>query len=244
MPAATSDAARTATPRSTLRSDHPCGCTMLTLASAVAGRITVAVGLPSMASPFNSASASSIAADVSASRALSASDAPLAPSFFREVISARWSWRLFGRNITPKNARAAATNASSRAPVGGAGGASSLTSSSAMGTSSAPSRSQARASAASAPTRSRTPSSSASAEPSAVNPRSRAQNVASAARNSSDDASSSDASSVPFAAAADGILAMNAGVKTTPPSEYFFCFRCFPILDAIAPEGVCPRADA
>mmetsp|Transcript_13837 Transcript_13837/g.56082 ORF Transcript_13837/g.56082 Transcript_13837/m.56082 type:complete len:242 (-) Transcript_13837:71-796(-) len=241
MPAATSDAARTATPRSTLRSAHPCGCTMLTLASAVAGRMTVAVGLPSMASPFNSASASSIAADVSARRALSASDAPLAPSFFREVISARWSWRLFGRNITPKNARAAATNASSRSPVGGA---SSLTSSSAMGTSSAPSRSQARASAASAPTRSRTPSSSASAEPSAVNPRSRAQNVASAARNSSDDASSSDASSVPFAAAADGILAMNAGVKTTPPSEYFFCFRCFPILDAIAPEGVRPRADA
>ena len=30
--------------------------------------------------------------------------------------------------------------------------------------------------------------------------------------------------------------------KTTPPSEYFFCFRCFPILDAIAPEGVRPRA--
>ena len=49
---------------------------------------------------------------------------------------------------------------------------------------------------------------------------------------------------MPFAAAADGILAMNAGVKTTPPSEYFFCFRCFPILDAIAPEGVASPRDA
>jgi hypothetical protein len=27
---------------------------------------------------------------------------------------------------------------------------------------------------------------------------------------------------------------VNAGVNTTPPSEYFFCFRCFPILDAIS----------
>ena len=30
------------------------------------------------------------------------------------------------------------------------------------------------------------------------------------------------------------ILWVNAGVNTTPPSEYFFCFRCFPILDAIS----------
>ena len=183
-PAAMSDAARTATPRSTLRSAHPCGCTMLTLASAVAGRITVAVGRPSaLRSPINSASDSSMAADVSARRALSASCAPRVPSFFREVISARWSWRLFGRNITPKNARAAATNASSRSPVAGAGGASS---SSAMIGTRAPSsalgaRSRWGASAASAPTRSCTPWSSASAEPSAVNPRSRAQNAASAA---------------------------------------------------------------
>lgn len=39
----------------------------------------------------------------------------------------------------------------------------------------------------------------------------------------------------------EAALAFRAG---TPPSEYFFCFRCFPILDAIAPEGVRPRADA
>ena len=80
-----SAAARTATPRSTLRSVPLCGCTMLTLASAVAGRILAAVDCGS-----SSSVAASIAAEVSSSKASSASCAPRQdPSFLRDVMSAR-----------------------------------------------------------------------------------------------------------------------------------------------------------